>query len=182
MLLPGFRLPGYRERLAIEVTNVHMTAYFGLAYTMECLCESLQELNMDPEDTHGRTPLCWAAEKGFVEVVDLLLLVGKVDINTQDRQGRSPLSWAAGYGRARVVERLVQTADIEINIRDERGLTPLALATKKWTRHCSRCFSEKHRHCTTRRRCLLANASILGCRKRARDGGDAAPAESSCRY
>ncbi|KAL3429694.1 ankyrin repeat-containing domain protein [Aspergillus tetrazonus] len=76
----------------MEVTNVHMTAYFGLAYTMERLCESLQELNMDPEDTHGRTPLCWAAEKGFVEVVNFLLRVGKVDINFQDRHGRSPLS------------------------------------------------------------------------------------------
>jgi ankyrin repeat protein len=59
---------------------------------MERLCESLQELIMDPEDTHGRTPLCWAAEKGFVEVVNFLLRGGKVDIKFQDRHGRSLLS------------------------------------------------------------------------------------------
>ncbi|GMF73802.1 ankyrin repeat-containing domain protein [Aspergillus flavus] len=42
----------------------------------------------------GRTPLSYAAEKGFKEVVEILLSSNKVDVSSKDGQGLTPLMYA----------------------------------------------------------------------------------------
>ena len=54
----------------------------------------------------GYTPLCVAAERGCVEIVDLLLRQPRVDTILCGSNGWTPLMWAARNGHVRVVERL----------------------------------------------------------------------------
>lgn len=73
----------------------------------------------DSKDSNGRTPLSWAAEKGYKAVVKMLLDTGKVDVDLKDKDSRTPLSWAAGEiplpsrvvekGYEAVVELLLKT-------------------------------------------------------------------------
>jgi hypothetical protein len=48
----------------------------------------------------GRTPLSWAADKGYEEVVSCCGTDG-VDVDSKDNDGRTPLSWAADKGTSR---------------------------------------------------------------------------------
>ncbi|KAL3439887.1 hypothetical protein BJX65DRAFT_57583 [Aspergillus insuetus] len=131
MLIPGFRLPGYRKHLAMDVTKLHIAAHFGLTFSMECCSESNNsQLCLDPRDSHGRTPLSWAAEKGFTGMVDLLLRSERVDVNSQDNLGRSPLSWAAERGQYPVIQRLLEQTETEVNCQDKHNITPLSLAAQ----------------------------------------------------
>lgn len=54
---------------------------------------------------HGRTPLWWAADKGHVEVVKLLLGNG-ADKYLEDNDGRTPLYRAAANKCAAVLKIL----------------------------------------------------------------------------
>jgi ankyrin repeat protein len=59
------------------------------------------------EDSMGRVPLWWAAEKQHKGVVELLLVRDNVNPNFKDSKGRTPLLWAAEKGYEAVVELLL---------------------------------------------------------------------------
>jgi ankyrin repeat protein len=71
-----------------------------------------------------------AAEKGKLEVVELLARIQDVDINARDARGRTPLSLAAANGHEAVVKLLLALDDIDINFMDEAGRTPLFRASE----------------------------------------------------
>ena len=48
----------------------------------------------DIKDNEGRTPLSWAAEFGYMGMVEMLLEQGNVTPNTPDKGGRTALSRA----------------------------------------------------------------------------------------
>lgn len=58
-------------------------------------------------NTYGRTPLSFAAENGYEEVVTLLLNDERVDPDYGDYKGRTPLSFAAANGQEEVVKLLL---------------------------------------------------------------------------
>lgn len=120
----------------MEVTGVHIAAYFGLERAMRSLLKDTCEkdiINIDSKDTYfSRTPLSWAAKNGHDAVVELLLDTGEVDTNTQDAEyGRTPLLWAARTGHDAVVLRLLNTGCKSINTEDGYGYTPLLWAAEK---------------------------------------------------
>ena len=88
---------------------------------------------IDPErgvncvDGGGRSPLSWAASRGYMGVALALLDCG-ADIETRDNRGKTPLSWAAENEHNGVVQLLLDRgADIET--RDSgNGQTPLSWA------------------------------------------------------
>ena len=88
---------------------------------------SRDTVNMSEVD--GSTALHWAAQRGAVEIVGVLLAAGaKVDVAT--RYGVTPLGLASTRGSAAIIERLLNAgADLDAPT-SERGETPLMLAAR----------------------------------------------------
>jgi len=74
----------------------------------------------------GRTPLHWAAEKGYGKIVQLLLGRG-ADINARGKTSRTPLTEAAAKGHTDVVQLLLKNG-ADVNIQTCDGHWPLSLA------------------------------------------------------
>lgn len=108
--------------------NLHDSAKEG---NLEAIRELLgPELDVNTVDKKfGKTPLCWAAEYGQLEVVKLLLNHG-ADFSLADLIGRKPLLWAARYGYKRVVQLLLDRGD-SVDSKDKNGRTPLSLAARE---------------------------------------------------
>lgn len=73
-----------------------------------------------------RTPLHWAAEKGFQRIVELLLQHGS-DANNQDRRGFTPMHYAATAGREEIVGLLLPKME-DLDIKANNGTTPYQCA------------------------------------------------------
>ena len=65
---------------------------------------------------------------GHETVVELLLKMGKSDVNSKDRNGRTPLSWASENGHSTVVELLLETDKVNVDSADRSSRTPLSWA------------------------------------------------------
>ncbi|MGA2543001.1 MAG: ankyrin repeat domain-containing protein [Verrucomicrobiota bacterium] len=79
------------------------------------------------DDTHGNTPLHWAAREGRKDVVEFLL-ASKADVNSKSSLvGYTPLMEAAAYDRKDVVESLLKNG-AEVNAKAPNGETALGRA------------------------------------------------------
>jgi hypothetical protein len=85
-----------------HMAGLHLAAYFGVDKVVPVLVE---KYGRDPEDSHRRTPLSWAAQNGH-EAVVRLLLGGGADPTKADNSGLTPLSWAT-RGRHEVIAQLL---------------------------------------------------------------------------
>lgn len=109
----------------------HAAAAFGL-YNLALAIHGaagFSNATWDVGDATGRTPLSWAAERGHLSIVRLILQKG-ARMNTRDnRHGLSPLHWAASKGHRTVVEVLLEAgADVDDYMG---GSTPLAIAVAR---------------------------------------------------
>ncbi|KAL2789328.1 ankyrin repeat-containing domain protein [Aspergillus keveii] len=82
-----------------------------------------------------RTPLGWAALGGHVDVAEVLLSTGRVDIDSRDGVGQTPLSLAAQNGHTRVVQMLLEAGkkglgSVSVDPESDLGRTPLSLAAQ----------------------------------------------------
>ncbi|KAG9156665.1 hypothetical protein Leryth_006624 [Lithospermum erythrorhizon] len=85
----------------------------------------------DVPDNDGRSPLHWAAYKGFADSIRLLLFLD-ADRGRQDKEGCTPLHWAAIRGNLEACTVLVQAGKKEdLMVTDNTGLTPAQLAADK---------------------------------------------------
>ncbi|KAJ5346217.1 hypothetical protein N7452_004221 [Penicillium brevicompactum] len=64
---------------------------------------------------HDRTPLFWAACKGYKAVVKLLLETGQVNADSKDSRRATPLLVAAQNGHEAVVKLLLDTGRVDVN-------------------------------------------------------------------
>ena len=80
-------------------------------------------------DKDGSTALIHSAEKGHVEIMDLLLKAG-ADPNLPDFKGRSPLIHSASRGKKNAVEKLLSVEGLEVNAEDKYGRTAFTHAAK----------------------------------------------------
>ena len=87
-------------------------------------------VNPNRPDSHGRTPLSWAAKKGRDEVVKLLLKREDVSPDRPDNDDRTPLSWAARSGFKGTVKLLLEREDVNPNRPDNDGQTQLQWAAR----------------------------------------------------
>lgn len=110
-----------------RVTGVHLAAYFGLTDALRTLLQNGQ--GPDLKDSHGRTPLSYAAENGHKAVVELLL-ENRVNANSKATgdypAGRTPLLFAAEKGHKDIVKLLLEIVDA--NSRTEDGSNAMHLA------------------------------------------------------
>jgi ankyrin repeat protein len=60
-------------------------------------------LRLIQKNKNGRTPLSYAAEGGYLAVVELLVQRENVEADSKNKNGRTPLSYAAGRGHLAVV-------------------------------------------------------------------------------
>ncbi|KAF7898861.1 uncharacterized protein EAF01_008074 [Botrytis porri] len=78
----------------------------------------------------GRTPLSYAAENGHEKVVNLLLKMGKVEIDSRDQFHQTPFFHAVENGNKNVVKLLLDTGKVDVNFKDGNGGTPLYRAAR----------------------------------------------------
>ena len=106
-------------------SSLLIAAYSGLEALVKQLLDT-NKADIDLGDVHHlRTPLSWAAGGGHKTVVEQLLCIDEVDVDSRDYSSRTPLSWAAFYGYEAVVKLLLTTGKVNVNARDEHGKTPL---------------------------------------------------------
>lgn len=112
---------GFSSLSAQSVTALHVTAFFGLGDITTELLDSGHDPNKFARLT--RTPLSLASEKGFHDVVRVLLQAGAAD--PVGSYWCSPLWYAARNGHAAVVEDLLKTP-LDVNQKEtNRGETSL---------------------------------------------------------
>jgi ankyrin repeat protein len=68
-----------------------------------------------------------AAERGYKEVVEVLLATSTINVNVRSTAGQTPLFWAAANGYSKVV-RLLLDYGAEPNYTDKDGRSPLSIA------------------------------------------------------
>ncbi|KAK1392723.1 S-acyltransferase [Heracleum sosnowskyi] len=108
----------------------HVAAQYGQT---AFLYHIVTKWNADPDvpDNDGRSPLHWAAYKGFADCIRLLLFLDSYR-GRQDKEGCTPLHWAAIKGNLEACTVLVQAGKKEdLVVTDNTGLTPAQLASDK---------------------------------------------------
>ncbi|XP_073002152.1 protein S-acyltransferase 24-like [Typha latifolia] len=108
----------------------HVAAQYGQT---AFLYHIVAKWNADPDvpDNDGRSPLHWAAYKGFADCIRLLLFLDAYR-GRQDKEGCTPLHWAAIRGNLEACTVLVQAGKKEdLTVQDNTGLTPAQLASDK---------------------------------------------------
>ncbi|WRX33073.1 Palmitoyltransferase [Theobroma cacao] len=110
--------------------TTHVAAQYGQT---AFLYHIVSKWNADPDvpDNDGRSPLHWAAYKGFADCIRLLLFLDAYR-GRQDKEGCTPLHWAAIRGNLEACTVLVQAGKKEdLMVTDNTGLTPAQLASDK---------------------------------------------------
>ncbi|KAI3495995.1 hypothetical protein L1887_38344 [Cichorium endivia] len=110
--------------------TTHVAAQYGqTAYLYHIVTK--WNADTDIPDNEGRSPLHWAAYKGFADSIRLLLFLDAFR-GRQDKEGCTPLHWAAIRGNLEACTVLVQAGKKDdLMVTDNTGLTPAQLASDK---------------------------------------------------
>ncbi|KAK7319534.1 hypothetical protein RJT34_04256 [Clitoria ternatea] len=123
---------------------VHITAQFGQTAFLNHIIVKYHA-DFDVPDNDGRSPLHWAAYKGFADTIRLLLF-RDASQGRQDKDGCTPLHWAALRGNAEACTVLVHAGKKEeLMVKDNAGFTPVQLAYDKGHRHIAPFLSNQQR-------------------------------------
>lgn len=124
--------------------TTHVAAQYGHTYLLYHLVTKWGA-EFDAPDNDSRSPLHWAAYKGFADSVRLLLFMGAY-LRRQDKEGCTPLHWAAIRGNLEACTILVQAGSMEDLLTTESGgFTAAQLASDKQHRHVALFLSNARR-------------------------------------
>ncbi|XP_023511407.1 probable protein S-acyltransferase 23 [Cucurbita pepo subsp. pepo] len=138
LLLNGARVEaadinGYRA--------VHVAAQYGQTAFLNHIVAKFHA-DFDVPDNEGRSPLHWAAYKGFADTIRLLLF-RDASQGRQDKEGCTPVHWAALSGNVEACTVLVHAGTKqELLIKDNAGYTPFQLASDKGHRQIANFLSK----------------------------------------
>jgi len=108
----------------------HVAAQYGQTAVLYHLSMKWA-VDTDVPDADGRTPLHWAAYKGYADTARLLLVIGSRSM-LPDKEGCTPLHWAAIRGNSEACTVLLQGGAIDaLEHQDSTGATPSQLAIDK---------------------------------------------------
>ncbi|KAL4304152.1 hypothetical protein GQ457_10G023170 [Hibiscus cannabinus] len=129
-------LNGYRA--------VHIAAQYGQTSFLNHIVAKYRA-EYDTPDNCGRSPLHWAAYKGFSDTIKLLLFRDAFQ-GRQDIEGCTPLHWAALRGNVEACVILVHAGTKkELAVKDKAGNTPIKLASDKGHQQIARLLSKADR-------------------------------------
>lgn len=113
---------------------VHIAAQYGQTTFLYHIVTKYHA-DFDVPDNDGRSPLHWAAYKGFTDTVRLLLFRDASQVR-QDKDGCTPLHWAVLRGNIEACNVLVHAGTKqELAVQDKTGCTPAKIASDKGYRH-----------------------------------------------
>lgn len=119
----------YAQRLSELVEfPLHFAANFGDIEQVKNELEKGTPVD-SPETKKLSSALMFASERGFIEIVKLLVSHG-ADINYQNKFGFSPLH-ASAYGDHIAVAKLLTENGAEVDAKDDKGRTPLYFAAER---------------------------------------------------
>ena len=108
-------------------TACHVAAQYGQTAVLYHMYMKWR-VDIDVVDAEGRTPLHWAAYKGYSDTIKLLLVVG-ADYMKQDTEECTPLHWAAIKGNGEACICLLHGGAVDaLQVPDASGCTPSQLA------------------------------------------------------
>ncbi|KAL1550234.1 protein VAPYRIN-LIKE-like [Salvia divinorum] len=113
---------------------LHVAAAANYVDTMEIVCLSYVDLDLNAVDMQGSTALHIAALNGNVEAIQFLISVG-ADVDVTDHDGWTPLHFAAENGHLDVVERLLDQAVFAKYAVNRDGKTAFGLAVERGNSH-----------------------------------------------
>ncbi|KAL6700982.1 ankyrin repeat-containing domain protein [Trichoderma pleuroticola] len=116
----------HRNTLPMEMTGLHLASYLGINEAVNVILQ--YEAPIDPRDSHGATPLSYAARNGHKDVVKLFLATDKSNPALRDNNCRTPLLYAAMNGHEGVVKLLLTNGKVDPDLMDNFGRTPLSYA------------------------------------------------------
>ena len=113
-----------------QLAAAHVAAQYGHTGILYHF-KTRWDAHLDALDLDGRSPLHWAAYKGFPDAVKLLLFCD-ADVARQDKEGCSPLHWAAIRGKSEAAHVPAQAGGLALmEATDSEGSTAAQLATDK---------------------------------------------------
>lgn len=122
-----------RQDINIQAANGSTPVVVATQHNLPtCVCYLIKQgADLTLTDVNGDTALHWAAYKGFVELLGLLVYFMPHEVDAADNYGQSPLHLAALRGNLEAVQYLVLDLNADTIKRDRNGLTPLELSIKK---------------------------------------------------
>lgn len=127
-------------------TPAHVAAQYGQTAVLYHLALKWH-VDIDTQDLDGRTPLHWAAYKGYADTIRLLLVLDS-RCTLPDKEGCTPLHWAAIKGNGEACTVLLQGGSAcVLTFKDVTGSTPAQLALEKGHRYLGMHLAEyKQKH------------------------------------
>ncbi|XP_073772335.1 serine/threonine-protein phosphatase 6 regulatory ankyrin repeat subunit C isoform X7 [Danio rerio] len=149
----------------VPVSPLHLAAYNGHCEALQLLCETL--VNVDMQDSRGRTALFLAALRGHGSCVELLLLQGASFSIRETVHRWTPLHASAANGHTDCLLMLLKSAEKNniIDLVDDHGQTPLMLAALGRHTDCVHMLLErgsKPDSADRRSRTALHRAAVVG--------------------
>jgi len=115
-------------------TVAHVAAQYGQTAVLYHLALKWN-VDVDARDNDGRSPLHWAAYKGYADPIRLLLVLD-ASFSAADKEGCTPLHWAAIKGNGEACTVLLQGGSSSVlGAKDVTGSTPAQLAVEKGHRY-----------------------------------------------
>ncbi|KAJ9561226.1 hypothetical protein OSB04_006386 [Centaurea solstitialis] len=132
---------------AVDVNGyraVHVAAQYGQTSFLNFIV-SKYHADFDVPDNDGRTPLHWAAYKGFADTIRLLLFWDAFQ-GKQDKEGCTALHWAALRGNVEACVVLLHAGTKqELTMKDSAGFTPAQIAADRGHHHVASILSNASR-------------------------------------
>ncbi|GKU22479.1 unnamed protein product [Fusarium langsethiae] len=108
------------------LTPIMLAAQQGHSSVVRLLLDH-KSIQLDTTHSCG-TALSLAAANGLVDIVEMLMVDGRIDINQTSEDENTPLHLAASVPHKEVVEALLRSDTIDVNSQDYFGRTPLLAA------------------------------------------------------
>ncbi|KAM0314335.1 hypothetical protein ACHAPQ_011844, partial [Fusarium lateritium] len=111
-------------------TLLHHQMQFGTLDRITELLDLIDEVDLNPQDCEGRTPLHVATMLEKEDAVRMLLAKPGIRLNLVDNMGRTPLALATYWGRNKMALTLIEHAGA-FPLAEEGHLSALVLAAKR---------------------------------------------------